>query len=316
MKNQLSPPAFTSAARRSRWPAPGVVGPVDRVRACRTCRSARRWPGRGVEEDLVSFPHQPGHRQRHRGVAGIGDPRRRRAVEPLAGDVGADIGLVLVVGLDRSRPRGRDWRARNPAPPCGWRRPILAGRGRIRPGQFGQHANADGGRALCAGPRRPASGNPAAIAPPRAPRRPIQRAIVSSGDFRAAYKASTAPPVPRRPVDTGLVAQSPCCRGRGAAGVGRPRNRGRRRRSWWSDAVRRSVDAPMHTASGWQHDRKILPAPQASAVPALSPTTAPNRSASRPPQRVGARIMRLHGDHDLPRPKRPGRNRLRFHSLR
>jgi hypothetical protein len=56
-----------------------------------------RWRRR-VEEDLVLLAHDVVHRERDGGGAAVHHRVHALAVEPLAGDVGADVGPVLVVG--------------------------------------------------------------------------------------------------------------------------------------------------------------------------------------------------------------------------
>ena len=77
----------------------GVVGPVQRVgRALRAGEVGGA--GAGVDEDLVLLFRHAGDGEGDRGGGDVEDDVDAVAVEPLAGDAGADVGLVLVVGGD------------------------------------------------------------------------------------------------------------------------------------------------------------------------------------------------------------------------
>src|SRR5690606_24091034 len=78
---------------------PGVVGPVNGVR--RTCLAGQvRRPAGGVQVNLVLFLGDVVHRERDRGRRHVHDYVHTLDVVPLAGDIGANVRLVLVVGED------------------------------------------------------------------------------------------------------------------------------------------------------------------------------------------------------------------------
>jgi hypothetical protein len=99
MKNQVSPPALTTAAPVPLASAVGVVGPVHRGRRAGLAGEIGRRRA-GNDDYLVLGPRHFLHRQRDARCRQVGDHLHALLVEPLAGDRRRDIGLVLVVGAD------------------------------------------------------------------------------------------------------------------------------------------------------------------------------------------------------------------------
>ena len=95
---------------------PGVVGPVDRVRRARLAGEVGR-RGAGDEERLALVLGDLVDGQRHAGVRHVDDDVDLVDVVPLAGDVRADVGLVLVVGRDELDLVAALFDARSPRPP-------------------------------------------------------------------------------------------------------------------------------------------------------------------------------------------------------
>src|SRR6202012_2584043 len=77
----------------------GVVGPVHRVGRAGRPRDVGRAAAR-IDVDLVLLAGQRGDRQRDGGGGHVEDRVDLLVVIPVAGDVDADVGLVLVVGRD------------------------------------------------------------------------------------------------------------------------------------------------------------------------------------------------------------------------
>ena len=78
---------------------PGVVGPVDRVGRARLARQVRARRARH-QEGLALVPRDLVHGQGHRRVRHVGDQVDLVRVVPLPRDIGADVGLVLMIRED------------------------------------------------------------------------------------------------------------------------------------------------------------------------------------------------------------------------
>ena len=125
----------------------GVIRPVDGLGVAERAAEVRGGAA-GVDVGLVLFLGDGGDRERHGGTAAFHDDVNAVAVVPLARDGGADIGLVLMVGLDDF-----DIEAFIGHAEIRHRLAHAVHRDRaddvlIRPGQIGQHADFQAGALL------------------------------------------------------------------------------------------------------------------------------------------------------------------------